>query len=523
MSRFLVTEPSSGQVCDEGPLVDDGSKAGPRLASATLFLDCPMNLGDYASHDATAIAQLIRSGEVSKAEVESAARQAIAKVNPELNAVVGEVFDRPLDADPAGPFAGVPFALKDLVCHAAGVTHEMGSRFVKGLVMPHDTHLMTKFRAAGVATICRTNTPEFGINASTEPLANGPTRNPWDPTRSAGGSSGGSAALVAAGALPFAHANDGGGSIRIPAANCGVVGLKPTRGRVAIGPDFDSPIGGLGIEFAVTRSVRDAAGLLDEVQGPAPGELFWIAPPARPYRAEVGADPGRLKVVISAKPPTAAPVDAESVAALDLVARALESMGHDVAAGEPPVPVAAFEQAVVTYFITFAAHGVTILAQLLGRAPSPDNLEATTLACYRAAQRLTALDLALAEANRNLVNRAVGSWFETVDLLVTPTTAGPAWPLGWMNANDSSLDAAGWFTKVFTKIPFTALFNMTGQPAISLPLGETKAGLPIGIQLVARYGREDLLFRVAGRLEEAMPWADRRPRIHVLEPVAAGR
>ncbi len=473
-----------------------------------------MNPRDYAAQDATGLAELIRSGQVSSADVEEAARRAIASVNPQLNALVGSLFERPLEANPNGPFAGVPFAIKDLVCHAAGVTHEMGSRLAKGLAMPHDTHLMTKFRAAGLSILGRTNTPEFGINASTEPVANGPTRNPWDPTRSSGGSSGGSAALVAAGALAVAHANDGGGSIRIPAANCGLVGLKPTRGRVAIGPDFDNPIGGLGIEFAVTRTVRDAAGLLDEVQGPAPGELFWIEPPERPYRMEVGADPGRLTVAVSSTPLNGVSIDPECVAALERVAKTLAEMGHDVSAGEPPVPFDAFNQAVVTYFVTFGAHGVATLANVLGRTPSPENLEAATLACVEEAKRLTALDINLADANRNLVNRTVGGWFETVDLLITPTAACPAWPLGWMNANDPSLDGHGWFAKVFSKIPFTALFNMTGQPAVSLPLAQSSGGLPIGIQLVARYGREDVLFRVASALEAAMPWQDRRPGIH---------
>jgi amidase len=474
-----------------------------------------MNLSEYSNYDATALAELIRAGKVSAAEVETTARQAIAAVNPTLNAIVGELFDRPLDANPKGVFAGVPFVVKDLVAHAAGVTHEMGSRLAKGLAFPHDSILMTKFRSAGVAILGRTNTPEFGCAATTEPVANGPTRNPWDVTRSPGGSSGGSAALVAAGAVPFAHANDGGGSIRIPASNCGLVGLKPTRGRVAIGPDSDSPVAGLGIEFALSRSVRDSAALLDQVQGPAPGELFWLAPPARPYAQEVGADPGRLDVAFSVKPSNGAPVDRESVAAVERVAKLLGEMGHRVSAGEPPVPHEAFAQAVVNFFASFVAHGVEELSTALGRSASPETLEASTLALYRHAQRLTALDLMTADATRNLVNRGVGAWFETIDLLVTPTTAEPAWPLGWMNANDPAYDATGWFDRVFSKIPFTALFNMTGQPAITVPVAESSSGLPIGIQLVARYGREDILFRVAAQLERALPWKDRKPKVHV--------
>jgi amidase len=284
---------------------------------------------------------------------------------------------------------------------------------------------------------------------------------------------------------------------------------------VAIGPDTDSPIGGMGIEFAVTRSVRDAAALLDQVRGPAPGELFWIAPPARPYASELGADPGRLRVRISTRPPSGVPVDPECRDGVERVAKVLASMGHEVESGEPPVPFEAFNQAVITYFVSFGAKGVADLAAALGRSISTETVEATTLACYEHAQRLTALDVIQADANRNLVNRTVGTWFETVDLLVTPTAAEPAWPLGYLDANDATLDAPGWFDRVFGKAPFTALFNLTGQPAVSLPLAESRAGLPIGIQLVARYGEEDLLFRVAHRLEEALPWKNRRPSVHV--------
>lgn len=474
-----------------------------------------MHQREYSAEDASSLASLIRSGKVSPQEVETTARNAIAAVNPSLNAVVGDLFDRPLEAASDGPFAGVPFLVKDLVAHAQGVTHEMGSRLARGLAFPHDSVLMARFRAAGVAILGRTNTPEMGCNATTEPIANGATRNPWDPTRSPGGSSGGSAALVAAGAVPFAHANDGGGSIRVPAASCGLVGLKPTRGRVPIGPDGDSPIGGMGIEFAVSRTVRDSAALLDAVHGSAPGELFWLAPPARPYRDEVGAPVERLQVAWSVNPPNGVPVHPESVAAVEQVAKLLGDMGHAVRSEDPPVPKEAFAHAVTTFFAAFAGHGLRQLSAALGRPLDLDTVEATTLALYRHAEQLTAIDVMQAEANRNAVNRTVGAWFEGVDLLVTPTNAEPAWPLGWMNADDRTLDGPAWLEKVFSKVPFTALFNLSGQPAISLPLAESSDGLPIGIQLVARYGREDLLIRVAAALEEALPWRQRRPRIHV--------
>jgi amidase len=249
-----------------------------------------MNLSDYIEYDAVGLAHMISSGQASAHEVQQAARQAIEEVNPALNALVGELLDGPLPYAASGPFAGVPFVIKDLVVHAQGVPTRLGSRLTgQGISFSYDTDLMARFKQAGLATLGRTSSPEFGFNASTEPLANGPTRNPWDTSRSSDGSSGGSAALVAARALPVAHANDGGGSIRIPAAWCGLVGLKPTRGRTPMGPDYDEQLSGLAIEFAVTRTVRDAAALLDAVNGPGIGDKYEIAPPAQPYLQEVSA------------------------------------------------------------------------------------------------------------------------------------------------------------------------------------------------------------------------------------------
>jgi amidase len=473
-----------------------------------------MKVEEYASLDATALAELIRSGQVTAAEVEETAREAIAAMNPTVNGLVGSLFERPLAMNSSGTFAGVPFLVKDLAIHTAGVPCELGSRLARGFTLGHDTILMTRFRNAGLSILGRTNTPELGLNASTEPVANGPTRNPWDPTRTAGGSSGGSAALVAAGAVPFAHANDGGGSIRIPAANCGVVGLKPSRGRVPLGPDIDSATGGLRVEFAVTRSVRDAAALLDQVQGPAPGELFSIAPPSRPYFEELGSVPPNLRVATSCISPFGGPVDDECFFAVTRAANALGEMNHRLRIDQPPVPIEALRQLLLVYFSTSPARAINDVAARLGRTPSRDNLEATTYALWEHAERLKAMDLIQADANRNAVSRAVAAWFETVDLLVTPTCARPPWKLGELDANDPSLSAEGWLDRVFGLAPFTVLFNVTGQPAISLPLAESKDGLPIGIQLVAAHGREDLLFRVAYRLEQELPWAGRRPRIH---------
>ena len=272
-----------------------------------------MKVDEYVSCDATDLAQLIRDGEVSSEEVEQTAREAITSINSELNAIVDDLFDRPLAANSDGPFAGVPFLIKDLVLHAADVPVEFGCRMLKGFSFPHDTALMSRFRDAGLTILGRTNTPELGANATTEPVANGPTHNPWMLNRSPGGSSGGSSAMVAAGAVPMAHANDGGGSIRIPAAQCGLVGLKPSRGRVPLGPDFDAPLGGMGIEFAVTRTVRDCAALLDAVQGSTPGEFLFVEPPIRPYIDEVKVDPGNLRIAVSNTPISGVEVDPEVI------------------------------------------------------------------------------------------------------------------------------------------------------------------------------------------------------------------
>lgn len=476
-----------------------------------------MELGDYVKYDATGLADLVRRREVSRGELAAVAREAIDAVNPRINAVIGLIGDRqdraravPADA----PFAGVPFLVKDLVLHLEGVGCDMGSRFVQGgFVSPHDTDLAARFLRAGLVPIGRTNTPEMGFNASTEPVLYGPTRNPWDPSRSSGGSSGGSAAAVAAGIVPAAHANDGGGSIRIPAANCGLVGLKPTRGRTPVGPEFGEPLHGMGIEFAVTRTVRDAAALLDAVEGPSPGDRFVIPRPNRPYREEVGAATGRLRIAVSAEGVVETALDPAVQAGLDATALLLESMGHHVERASPGYDRAAFHTANFTYWCGFLAGGLAGAGQMLGRTPTADNLEAATWACYQQGCRFSMLDAELADTLANMVSRSVAQFFEPYDVLLTPVLAGPPLPLGVLDQN-APRSAREWYDFVFTHAPFTALFNLTGQPAISLPLAESPDGLPIGMQLVGRFGAEDVLLRLASTLELARPWSDRVPRVH---------
>jgi len=477
-----------------------------------------MNLSDYIEYDAIGLAQLISSGQVSAHEVQQVARQATLAVNPALNALVGELFDKPLPYAASGPFAGVPFAMKDLVLHAQGVPTRLGSRLTgQGVAFPYDTDLMTRFRQAGLATLGRTSCPEFGFNASTEPLSNGPTVNPWDTSRSSGGSSGGSAALVAARALPVAHANDGAGSIRIPAAWCGLVGLKPTRGRTPVSPDYDELVSGLAIEFAVTRTVRDAAALLDAVNGPGIGDKYEIASPARPYTEEVGTPPGQLRIALTSRAWSGVAVEQEHVQAVESVGRELLSLGHRVEEASPPLDWEAFVASQLPLWTTSLAGSAVGLAAVLGIELGPEVLEAVTLTCVEHGRRTTALDLFAAQRTGNFINRAVGAFFRDYDVLVTPTVATLPPPLGYLNQNDPTLDPRGWLDKGFAVVPFTPLFNATGQPALSLPLAQSSTGLPIGIQCVARYGDEATLFRLAAQLEQALPWASRRP------PVVAAR
>jgi amidase len=474
-----------------------------------------MEVSEYAKHDATGLAGLISTGQASAEDVRQAALRAVEAVNPELNALVGEPFDEPLSYSTDGPFAGVPFLIKDLVLHAEGVPTRAGSRMTgDGIPFPYDTDLMSRFRQAGLATLGRTTTPEFGFNASTESVLTGPTRNPWDPSRSAGGSSGGSGAMVAARAVPVAHANDGGGSIRIPAAVNGLVGLKPTRGRVPLGPDFGEALAGMAIEFAVTRTVRDCAALLDAVRGAGIGDKYSAAPPVRPFAEEVGAPPGNLKVAFTTEAWSGAPVDPECARAVEELAALLEELGHDVTEAAPDVDVATFDRANTRVWFAFLAASVATFAQLTGNQQSPDNLEATTLACSEAGRKLTALDMMEADALQNQVTRAVGRWFVDHDVLLTPTLAHATFPLGLLDADDPSLDAKGWYDKIFLHAPFTALFNMTGQPAMNVPAMATADGGPVGIQLVARFGDEATLLRLAAQLEEARPWADRKPAVY---------
>lgn len=466
-----------------------------------------MDVGTYLESDAVELAGLIRNGEVSAAEVLACATRVADTVNPAINAVI-ERFDPPLAHANTReqPLRGVPFLIKDLALQAEGIRHEMGSRLMVGYRAPIDTELMRRFRQAGLATIGRVAAPEFGYCVTTEPLLTGPVRNPWNPDRMPGGSSGASAAAVAAGIAPLAHANDGGGSIRIPAACCGLVGLKPTRGRTPVGPYFGEQLNGWGAEFAVTRSVRDAAALLDAIHGPGVGDPYVIPPPRRPYREELTAERKRLRIAFS--PVSWSGVDVERSVTTELrsAAALCESLGHRVEEASPKFDWDTFFDATVVCWTANMVLWIDGAADLSGRTPGPETLEATTLACYRYGQSLSASDLLEALSAMNDICRQVAAFFGDFDVLLTPVTASPALPLGTLDANDPDVDAVAWSEKTFGFAPFTPLFNMTGQPAMSLPLGQDPQGLPIGMQFAAHFGREDVLFGLAAEIEAAKPW-----------------
>ena len=477
-----------------------------------------LSLEEYCSYDGLGLAGLVEEGKVSPAELIDAAARAIERVNPQLNAVLQVLVERATaevaEAPPSGPFCGVPFLLKELMCHAAHVPINMGSRLAEGVSMPHETELMARFRRAGLVTVGTTQTPELGYNPTTEPLLYGPVRNPWNPEHSAGGSSGGSGAAVAAGIAPLAHANDGGGSIRIPAACNGLVGLKPSRDRVPTGPDFADPLCGFAVEFAVTRSVRDAAVLLDAVAGPDVGAPSAIAPPKRPFGDEVGAGVERLRVAWSSRGYSEGVVDPACQEAVRKTVSALEGMGHELVEALPPLEWESFQRHNHTIWTAYVAHTVEGLERVTKRKASLENLEAVTWSCYQDGKRVSACDLLAALDYLNQVSRQTGTFFENHDVLLTPTMAREPARLGEYDQNDPEISAWEWTDRLFRYIDFTPICNVTGQPAISLPMHKSPTGLPIGVQFAGRSGEEATLLRLASELEMADLFNGGRPAIH---------
>lgn len=477
---------------------------------------------DHSQLDAVGHADLVRTGAASAAELVEAAIARIEALNPELNAVVTPLFDKARAE--AGrvqsglPLAGVPYVLKDHLTCSAGDPMSDGIRAVREArwAPDHDSHYVTRMRAAGAVLVGKSNLPELALRPTTEPEAWGPTRNAWDPTRSAGGSSGGSGVAVASGMVPVGHATDAGGSIRIPASFNGAVGLKPSRGRVSQGPDTgDMWANGSWFVGAITRTVRDTAAVLDVVSGYEPGDPVTAPPPARPFADEVGADPGRLRVGFLARTVEGYPdLDPEVAEGVHATARQLEGLGHEVEEAHPGALDRQLD-GVLDGFMGMVGSGVgwnlDRWSQRIGRPLGQADVEATTWLIKTSGDALTGAGFVDAMDRIHSYARAVAGWWGGYDLLLTPTMAAPAPLLD--TAGLAASDPAGALSGAAASTGgFTIPFNITGQPAISLPLHRTSAALPVGMQLVAAYAREDLLLRVAAQLEAVAPWADRRPQ-----------
>jgi amidase len=472
---------------------------------------------DFTWLDATAQADLVARGAASPVELVDAAIARIELLNPVLNAVIHERFDRARTeaastALPAGPFRGVPFLVKDAVCHTAGDPFHCGMRLLKRLewTEPADTWLAARFRAAGLVSVGKTNTPELATSVTTEPIAYGPTHNPWDVSRSPGGSSGGSAAAVAAGMVAIAHGNDMGGSIRFPASMCGLVGLKPTRARTTLGPDFGEYWGPLTHEHVLTRTVRDTAAVLDAIAGPGPGDPYSAPPPVRPFREEVGAAPGRLRIGLRTRRRDGERSHPECEAAVTDAGWLLESLGHHVEAVDLPALDEPIDGAFGTVMSVAIAREIERWKTRTGAAITADDIEPGNLFLAEMGSSVTAMGYADAIEQMQTWSRGVASWWDDHDLLVTPTS--PELPVRLGELAPTNPDP-GVGVRMGTLVGFMIPFDVTGQPAISLPLHWFGDSMPIGVQLVAAYAREDVLLRVAAQLEQASPWADRHPGV----------
>lgn len=464
--------------------------------------------------DATELADLVRSGSASPLELVDDAIERIERLDPTLNAVIHERFEaaraEAAGPIPDGPFRGVPFLVKDLGCEIAGEPHSMGNRALAAADVraTQDSYLYEAIRGAGLITLGRTNTPELGGTVTTEPVAFGPSRNPWNTDHSTGGSSGGSAAAVASGMVPMAHAGDGGGSIRVPASECGLVGLKPSRGRITHGPALGEGWAGYTTDGVVSRSVRDTAGMLDVISGRRTGDPYTATPPARPFAAEVGADPGRLRIGLAPDHPGVT-TDPECVVAVERAGALLTELGHHV---EIAQPTAFSEEEFSRHFVTVVAVATAVdfdtIAEAIGRPVEEDDVEPDNWVMGSIGRSVTAADYVHSVNWVHSWSRRLQSWWDEFDVLVSPVIAVPPPPIGWLS--DPELGTQ----RLTSILQFTAQFNASGQPAMSLPLHWSNAGLPIGVQFVGPIDDEALLIRLASQLETAAPWADRVPAIH---------
>jgi amidase len=474
-----------------------------------------MEMPDYSDYDGLGLAELVAKRAVTPLELVEAAIERIERHNPVLNAVVYKGYD---DARawargdlPDGPFKGVPFLIKDLPLPVAGWPRSFGSRFAKGLIDDEDCGLTRRYRASGVVLVGKTNTPEYGITGTTESAALGPCRNPFNPNHIAGGSSGGAASAVAAGIVPLAHASDGLGSIRIPAACCGLVGLKVTRDRVPNLPDgYDYALGNV-VDHVVSRTVRDSAAMLDATDHPEPGSPYPSPPKARPYLEEVEASPGRLRIAWSSETPSGRPIDPEIQAALERTAALLKGLGHEVIERGLGIDYRALYASRGPAAAANFAAGMARLIERVGREPEADELEPLTWASLKAGRRQTGADVMRSLQETRMLNRATLAFFEDVDIYLCPVLGTPVPEIGFIDP--VNLEPREVSRRQGRAFPFTPPFNYSGQPSLSLPLETDANGLPIGMMFTAKYADEATLFRLAAQLEKEAPWKARRPQV----------
>ncbi len=487
-------------------------------------MNTSLNRAELAWMDATAQANLVATGKVTARELVDAAIERVERINPQLNCVIYPRFDKAraeaatAQTKPSGIFHGVPFLLKDLSEMVAGEPLSWGWKAFKDarVTARSTSNVAAKFRAAGLIAIGQTTVPEWGPSIATETRAWGATRNPWNLERGVGGSSGGAGAAVGSGIVAIAHGNDAGGSIRIPASFCGVVGLKASRGRTSIGPLHADIWHGLGEEGALVRSIRDAAAALDVVGGYMPGDPYTAPAPARPYRDEVSLAPGRLRIGFMDRAPSFHPgIDADCAAAVRNCAKLLESLGHQVEQNHPAALDDGRIGVPVSILIACGEAGHAVDAErILGRPVVAEDLDPWTWFLVERGRQVSAVELIVAREWVNEFTRTTARWWSGgFDILVTSTLATPAPPLGFfkLGPGEHPADIGRRMSEVS---PFTIPWNVAGNPAISIPLHMTREGLPVGVQLVAAYGREDLLLRLAAQIEQAAPWSGRRPRIH---------
>jgi amidase len=478
-----------------------------------------MSLAEYDDLDGLGLAELVRRREVTPLELVEAAIARVERRNPALNAVIYEMYDhaRTLARGPLpdGPFRGVPFLVKDITSHYAGFPTTHGCKFLADVgPSDHDSELIARFKRAGLVTIGKTNTPEFALSATTEPTFRGPTRNPWDTTRTPGGSSGGASAAVAARIVPIAHGGDGGGSLRMPASCCGLVGFKPSRMRTPHGPDVSSIWEGCCGEFVLSRSVRDSAVMLDAVGGQDVGAYYSAPPHERPFAAELERDPAPLRIAWSARGPADYATHPDCVAAVEHAAKLCADLGHRVEEAAPRLPealAADLGEAFLGMLAIETARDLEEMEALAGRTATAADFEPANWSLIERGRRHSGTDAVRYKRVLHQVARTVGPFFEDYDVYLSPTLGTPPVPIGRIDPRIADFDE--YFRIMFDFMPFTSLFNVTGSAGVSLPLWWNADNLPIGVQFVTRMGRDGTLFGLAGQLERAQPWAQRRPQL----------